>query len=236
MSFSRFILLVLIFSMPLPVSAESRDEAFVKIWKEIQTLDQKNRVKGLSKMARRKADWALANTWSLEEVASIGRNHRFVFNESRSDVILERWGYLDGGTGGDPFSKNYDEGKPVKVKVKVSLANAARHWLARDRAGTLKWIGRHSELVPEILKGGSWLDPDEVESKDLRVLMRTCLESNDREDLIRQLIAKNSIGRLVDGENPAELRTQIKELGLGEDISENLFKHSLEHEGDPFGD
>lgn len=140
------------------------------------------------------------------------------------------------GAGGDPFSSDYEAEKVIKVKEEVSLANAARHWLARDPEGAVKWIKKQPGLIEEIVKGGTWLDPDEVLGRDLRMLLRTCMNREARTELLETLIGKQSLPQILPPEEGPELTEAINELNLGETFAKLLMKRHLEKDADPFGD
>ena len=141
-----------------------------------------------------------------------------------------------GASGGDPFAESYDEGTLIKEPARISLAKAVRHWLSRDRDGAIEWLKNHQELVPEVIKGGSWLDPDDLHPKDLRFMLAKCLGDIEREKLLRSLIGKEGLENLLSRENQEELKKEIEELQLRYRFAKELFESHLRDEADPFGE
>ncbi|MGC6464765.1 MAG: hypothetical protein ACON5N_04200 [Akkermansiaceae bacterium] len=140
------------------------------------------------------------------------------------------------GVGDDPFSDDYEAEKVIKVREEVSLANAARHWLTRDPEGAVKWIKNQPGLVGEIVKGGTWLDPDDVSRADLQMLLRTCLNRKEREELLENLVGKRALRQILPSEEGDDLEKEIDELNLDETFAKSLMKRRREEEADPFWD
>lgn len=138
----------------------------------------------------------------------------------------------------DPFGG--DERLRVKVSGEVSLASAARHWIARDQTGAFEWIGKHPEVIPDILKGENWLDADRVSDADLRLMIANCMDDSERENFLRSRIGKEGLPQLLDPDDESTLREQISELELTEEFAKELFEEHfhkrLGNEVDPFDD
>ena len=50
-----------------------------------------------------------------------------------------------------------------------------------SKKGAFEWIGEHPEVIPDILKGGNWLDADRVRDTDLRLMIANCSDDSERE-------------------------------------------------------
>ncbi|YCM44951.1 hypothetical protein V2O64_02825 [Verrucomicrobiaceae bacterium 227] len=207
--------------------------------KEGNPLFSGSMLKGMSRGLPEGQDW-LADFESF--MASPNGGHRDVVAVLRGS-LLARW--MEEDVEGAVKWFRSEEGKAISVERKevsngdlfeIPLASAARHWIARDQAGAFAWIRQHPEIVPEILKGGNWLDPDRVSSADLRLMIAGCVDDSDREGLLRPLIGKWALSELLNRNDDAILLEEISGLQLTREFAEELFKEHLRNESDPFVD
>ena len=148
------------------------------------------------------------------------------------EVVEERAGEV----AGDLFSEAPDEREIVKTRVKISVAEAVRYWLSRDREGAIEWLKVHPELVPEILEAGTSYGSTHVRGEDLRMMLVKCLGDVEREELLSSLIGKEALSEILDRDDQEEMKRQIEELRLRYRFGKELFEKHLRDEADPVGE
>jgi len=129
----------------------------------------------------------------------------------------------------DPFAGASQKVKSIEAVQVISLAGAVRHWLARDFEKALGWLKKRPKLMPEILKGENWLDPDNFGGSQLRKVLVECLSESERAELLGRILkdgghGDDPIDQLVPGYEKEELRAEISELKVDHKLGERIFQ------------
>ncbi|MEN8785745.1 MAG: hypothetical protein ABF379_15380 [Akkermansiaceae bacterium] len=161
--------------------------------------------------------WMAANP---EEAESWFRGDEGIAISRRVEKIIE--------PGGVPFIDGDGETAPNVEVIEISLASAVRHWAANDMDGATAWLKDRRELVPEILKGENWLDPDRIGARECRDILVSCYSVPEREALLGSYISgeevSGALDQLIGSHEKAPMRKEIFELKLSDGLAERVFQ------------
>ena len=231
------------------LSKRDPDFAFEEFLRQEDPMFQGSMLKGMARGLPASTDWAefMGGIISTENV-----EHRDIMAVLRGGLLgrwmevnakeAEKWFRGDEGITisrkveetverqwPDPFRDNYNEAITKVEVTDISLASAVRHWASNDKEGAMAWLTERSELVPEILGGENWLDPDDLKTSDSREILVACYPAEKREALLkgyldREEVFHSPLNRLFEASTRKHLRKEIAELVVSEEIAEQIFQ------------
>ena len=174
-------------------------------------------------------------------------------------ISIEEVTIYEGG-GGDPFATDYVEPETKKVRREVSLGFAIWKWVERDFEGASKWLRKNPEFLDQVVGQESRLrwSPESLEPKTIRKLLVATMNQAAREKLVLELLVDGKVSILfsifgaesgviispsgtkalegLQPEDTAQLKREISELKISEELSQKLLKAHLggHNDDDPF--